>query len=164
MAGLPAGSGERSLLQLWPAGSGTQSKMDIDMNLINFIRRNNFLLTLFPSGFTDPVFLGQINLDVQGRLSINIHTQQKPELEVGKWGVWGTDYDVIVINIKGTGCKDINIANWKSVSYEKLTILDLDGKRYIHQKGYDWEVKLEFDDFIFQDCSTYIDGGNNPAL
>ncbi|HAS6364006.1 TPA: hypothetical protein RQJ98_004298 [Vibrio vulnificus] len=59
------------------------------MNFFSFIRRDEFIKKLFPQGLTDDVYLGQIKLDVEGRMSINVHTKQKPEIEVKKWGKWG---------------------------------------------------------------------------
>ncbi|MGC0811784.1 hypothetical protein WKH24_23315 [Pantoea agglomerans] len=128
------------------------------MNLFNFIRRKEFLDKIYPEGIVNDVYLGQIMLDVQGRLSLNIHIKQKPAIDVSKWGVWGKDYDVVVIELNGSGCSNINISNWNLASYDKLNVLSKEGKRYLHQKKDSWEVSLDFDDFIFQKCSVYIDG------
>jgi len=128
------------------------------MNLFNFIRRKEFLDKIYPEGIINDVYLGQIMLDVQGRLSLNIHIKQKPAIDVCKWGVWGKDYDVVVIELNGSGCSNINISNWNLASYDKLNVLNKEGKRYLYQKKDSWEVSLDFDDFIFQKCSVYIDG------
>lgn len=128
------------------------------MNLFEFIKRKEFLNKIYPEGIVSDVYLGQIMLDVQGRLSLNIHIKQKPAMDVSKWGVWGEDYDVIVIELNGSGCSNIDIINWNLASYAKLDVLNKEGKRYMHQKKNGWEISLSFDDFIFQKCSVYIDG------
>jgi len=126
------------------------------MNILDFVRRKEFLAKIYPGGLVDDVYLGQIMLDVQGRISLNIHTKQKPALDVAKWGVWGKDYDVVVIELNGSGCTDINISNWNLASYAKLNLLSKESGRYLHQKKDGWEISLNFDDFIFQKCSIYI--------
>jgi len=128
------------------------------MNLLDFVRRNEFLTKVFPNGLEESVYIGQIVFDVEGRLSIKIHTHQKPAVDVGKWGAWGKDFNVLVIELNGTGCDDINIVNWKKASYAKLNIVCEKGKKFISQQGDDWSVNIEFDDFIFQGFSNYIDG------
>ncbi|MBA0165418.1 hypothetical protein H0255_20005 [Pectobacterium versatile] len=127
------------------------------MNLLDFVRRKEFLLTLFPDGLIDEVYIGQINLDVNGRVSINVHTRQKPVLEVKEWGVWGRDYNVIVIELNGSGCEGLSVNNWRSVGYQKLEFLEGDNNNYLYQKSMGWDLKIGFDDFIFQRCNVYID-------
>ncbi|PHM73265.1 hypothetical protein [Xenorhabdus cabanillasii] len=77
------------------------------MNIIDAIDSNLFLKELFPLGLTGDVFLGQIGFDIQGRISLNINTKQRPEKEIIKWGVWGKDYDVIVIKLLGRGGESV---------------------------------------------------------
>ena len=127
------------------------------MNFFSFIRRDEFIKKLFPQGLTDDVYLGQIKLDVEGRMSINVHTKQKPEIEVKKWGKWGENYNVIVLVLNGTGCENISIDNWSSVGYSKLRIIEDHDSRHISQSGKNWKLKIKFDDFIFQHCEVYID-------
>lgn len=127
------------------------------MNFFSFIRRDEFIKKLFPQGLIDDVYLGQIKLDVEGRMSINVHTKQKPEIEVKKWGKWGENYNVIVLVLNGTGCDNISIANWGSVGYSKLNIIEDHDSRYISQSGENWKLKIKFEDFIFQHCEVYID-------
>lgn len=128
------------------------------MNIFSFIRRDEFIKKLFPNGLTDDVYIGQIKLDVEGRVSICIHTKQKPNVEVQKWGEWGEKYNVIVIELNGTGCESVAIDNWNLVSYSKLHILEDNNSRYLSQTGENWSLKIKFDDFIFQRCQVYIDG------
>ncbi|MGP1086003.1 hypothetical protein ACJ8LB_22210, partial [Serratia sp. CY58181] len=56
------------------------------MNLLDFVRRNEFLKKVFPNGLEESVYIGQIVFDVEGRLSVKIHTHQKPAVDVSKWG------------------------------------------------------------------------------
>jgi hypothetical protein len=57
------------------------------MNLFDFVRRNEFLTKVFPNGLEGSVYIGQIVFDVEGRLSVKIHTHQKPAVDVSKWGL-----------------------------------------------------------------------------
>lgn len=126
------------------------------MQLLEIVRDKHFLARLFPYGLIDEVYLGQLSLDVTGRISLTIHTKQKPAIEIKKWGVWGEDYDVIAIELTGTGCGDIAIQNWKTVDYSLAVITEENGKRVLRQNGDDWSIYIEFEDFLLQGCSTYI--------
>jgi len=127
------------------------------VNISDFIRRSEFLDKIFPDGLDRDVHIGQINLDMEGRISLNLHTRQKPAVEVNKWGRWGTDYNIIVVELNGTGCSDIAIRNWKLASFGEIHFIIQDGQKVLHQKGGDWEINFDFDDFIFQRCSVYIE-------
>ncbi|KMW73075.1 hypothetical protein TI10_11535 [Photorhabdus luminescens subsp. luminescens] len=134
------------------------------MNIIDAIDSNLFLKELFPLGLTEDVFLGQIGFDVEGRISLNIHTKQRPEKEIVKWGVWGKDYDVIVIKLLGRGGKSVNIKNLKNINYSPLFIAQHNDGYIIKQVSDSWSVEFDFDIMIFQRCNVYIDGGDDPAL
>lgn len=128
------------------------------MDILEFINSNIFLKRLFPNGLTEPVFIGQIGFDVEGRMSVNIHTKQKPAIEVDKWGTWGVDYNVVVIKLNGL-CRDSAILkNWKNADYAPLTIIDNIETFMISQMGSNWSIELECDAFIFNGCSIYTDG------
>jgi len=118
---------------------------------------NVFLEKIFPNGLVDPVFIGQIGFDVDGRISLNIHTKQKPSIETEKWGVWGKNYNVIVIKLNGI-CKDSAIIkNWKKAEYAPLSIGNNGETLIISQMGQDWNIELECIALIFNGCSTYIE-------
>lgn len=127
------------------------------MNLFSYVTRSEFIKKLFPNGLSEDVYLGQIILDVEGRISINIHTKQKPDIEVKKWGKWGVNYNVVVIGLSGVGCDDISINNWSVSGYSNLKIVEDNGSKYLSQSGEEWSLKIKFEDFIFQHCEVYID-------
>jgi L-alanine-DL-glutamate epimerase-like enolase superfamily enzyme len=66
------------------------------------------------------LFIGQLGLNVAGMFSMNIHTRQKPAVEIAKWGMHGRNYDVIVIELLGSGARNINIENWINADYAFL--------------------------------------------
>ncbi|MFJ7888348.1 hypothetical protein ACIQYL_09690 [Lysinibacillus xylanilyticus] len=127
------------------------------MDILELINTNVFLKRLFPNGLTEPVYIGQIGFDVEGRMSVNIHTKQKTAIEVSKWGNWGVDYNVIVIKLNGL-CRDsASLKNWKNAGYEKLTIDKNIETFIISQQGSNWSIELECDALIFNECSIYTD-------
>ena len=62
------------------------------MNIVDVVSENLFLKKLFPYGLHDEMLLGQIGFALEGRLSLNVLTRQRPAIEVEKWGAWGKDY------------------------------------------------------------------------
>ncbi|OQS31025.1 hypothetical protein B0T40_23715 [Chromobacterium haemolyticum] len=127
------------------------------MNLINLITRNKFLAELFPSGLTDPVLIGQINLDLGGKLYLNIHTRQKPEIEVLKWGAWGKDYNTIVVKLYARARKNLHITDWNNVTYSQLITQQNSDHILLKQTHDSFQLELELTSLIFQECSTYTD-------
>lgn len=127
------------------------------MNIMEFIDRKFILEKIFPHGLVEEVYLGRIMLSGYGDISINIHTRQQPAIPIEKWGVWGTDYNVIALELDGGGCDDATIKNWSRATYSKLYVSERNGKHCLQQAGDGWSVELEFDSFIYQRCSRYID-------
>lgn len=127
------------------------------MNIIEIIERNQFLKTLFPDGLTTKIVLGKLELRMDDRITLNIYTQQKPAKENHKWGVWGKDYNTIVIQIDGFYLKNIEVNNWQNAKpcMPETTIVE-DIKKIIF-KGDDWFVNIEVTSLIFQSCNTYED-------
>ena len=80
-------------------------------------------------------FLGQLSLDVTGRISLTIHTKQKPAIETQKWGAWGEGYNVIAIELIGIRCSDIAIRNWKGADNSLVVITKENDKRVLRQRG-----------------------------
>ena len=125
------------------------------MNFINSIH-NKFLEQLFPKGLQEPVLLGQLGLDLADRVSINIHVTQKPAIEVNKWGVWGTDYNVIVIKLIGQFLSGVEIINWQCVDFCFLGFSQEDEYIRLNFDGNLWSVKLGLKALTFQGCDVYI--------
>ena len=123
----------------------------VDLDIIDKISNNLFLKKLFPDGLSEPIYLGQIRFDVEGRLTLNFHTKKKPSVEIAKWGTWGKDYNVIVITVNGL-CRDSAILkNIKDADYAQLIIADSTDTFTISQVGSNWSIEIECTTFIFQD-------------
>jgi hypothetical protein len=127
------------------------------MDIIEIIERNQFLKTLFPDGLTTKIVLGKLELRVDDRITLNIHTQQKPAKENHKWGVWGKDYNTIVIQIDGFYLKKIEVNNWQNAKPCLSEVTNAEDIKKIIFKGDNWLVNIEVGSLIFQNCSTYED-------
>lgn len=117
---------------------------------------NHFIDGLYPNGFGE-VLIGQFGLDL-GHFSINIHIFVEPAKKIPKWGVWGSDYNVLVLEFLGDGLSDIKIDNWSGFKKAQLQC-HKDGNKFgLCQKGADWNFEVLFGMLTFQRSSTYIDG------
>lgn len=128
------------------------------MNIIDFIGRKQHLNKMFPEGLIEDVHLSMLSLREDGELFIIINTQQPPAIHVDSYGIWGVDYNAIALELKGTGCNESTIKNWRRSTYSQLLIAERDGKRFLHQDGDGWSIDIEFDSFLYQRCSRYIEG------
>lgn len=126
-------------------------------NLIELIQRNEFLEKIFPDGVGDSIFFGQMAFDVGGKVSIGIHTKHPPKIEVKKWGAWGVDYNVVVINLVGKVAEYCVMKNYQKFDYAK-TIFEQSGDAiFISQPGSGFDLQLVVEYLIFQNCTTYIE-------
>lgn len=128
------------------------------MNVIDMIDGNLFLKKLFPDGLAGPLYLGQFGLEGAGRFSMNIHTRQRPAIEVAKWGIYGKHYDVIVIELLGCGVKNVSIENWINADYAVFDFSKKGQDIRIAASGAEWAFEATVASFNFQRCSTYING------
>ena len=126
------------------------------MNPIDIIDDKTFLNQLFPEGLTDKMLIGQAELDVEGRFSLNLHTMQKPSKEITKWGKHGIDYDVIVITLIGSNITKLSIENWRDISYAPITLEKVDQLIRLTSSNENWAFTAEFESLGFQRCSTYF--------
>jgi hypothetical protein len=95
---------------------------------------------------------------------LNIHTKTRPFQEVKKWGKWGESYDVLVLKFLGGGLKNISAIEWINATYGSLKIIKNNELIQITHECIGSKIELIFSTLIFQSCSTYIDGGDEPAL
>jgi hypothetical protein len=136
--------------------------MIMDNNIIEYIKRDHFLKELFPNGLEEPVLLGKIELQVDDRVILHLHTRQKPHKEIQKWGKWGENYNTIVVEIIGQFIKKINIENWQNIQFCIPKISNTDGminlllKKSDNQESF-FCIDIQLESFIFQECRTYID-------
>jgi hypothetical protein len=124
------------------------------MNIIESIDNNLFLKKIFPEGIGDAL-IGQFGLD-RGRFSVNIHTHAKPAKETHKWGIWGKNYNVIVIELLGEGLTQIEIQNWDKFESMLIHCDKNEDDITISSGRDDWAFKVCCKSLTFQKCSTYI--------
>lgn len=127
------------------------------LNLLNFIERKHFLEKLFPNGLVEKMVVPQIHIDSFGYTAINVHVRQKPAISVSKWGVWGEDYNTIVIKLIGSNVARCAVTNIQNATYADVNITDCGGRRILSQQAESWSLELEFECFIFQRCEIYLD-------
>jgi len=127
------------------------------MSLIEFIYHDFFLQKIYPEGLSEFVRIGQFGLQDAGTFSMSIHTKQRPAMEIAKWGVYGRSYDVIVINLLGSGAKDINISNWINTGFAFFDFSREGEDLRIHARESEWAFDITVASLSFQSCSTYIE-------
>jgi len=127
------------------------------MNILDIVNRNQFLKQLFPNGI-DNFFLGQLDLSIDDRISLILHSKTKPNIEIAKWGKWGEDYNIITIELTGHFIRKINVNNWQNNQCELSTCEILQENDYylITFTGNNWSVEMELQTLIFQRNDTYI--------
>jgi len=128
------------------------------MNIINSIYNNIFLEKIFPDGLEPMVLIGNVHFDLNKKISLSIHTKQRPGVEVEKWGLWGKDYNVIVIEVYGIACDTTILRGWNDVNYGNISISQNADGFLLSHSGDLWDIKIQSQVFCFERCSTYIDG------
>ncbi|WP_052074955.1 hypothetical protein [Pseudomonas lutea] len=126
------------------------------MNILDHINNNLFLKKIFSDGLKEKILIGQLGLDVEGRFSINLHTMQKPSIEIPKWGAHGHNYDVIVIKLLGSNATDLSIKNWRNISYSHFFVTQEDGRLHLRAGEGNWHFSALVETLGFQECSTYL--------
>ncbi|MFY1663990.1 hypothetical protein [Pseudomonas sp. Pseu.R1] len=124
------------------------------MEFVDCVDNNIFLKSIFPSGVGD-VLVGQFGLD-QGQFSLNIHVFKKPFKEVAKWGVWGVNYDAIVIKLLGAGVSDIKIDNWNGFVPAPLKCWVRGDRLFLSCQTEEQVFEISCFGLAFQSGSTYI--------
>jgi hypothetical protein len=129
-----------------------------EMIIIELIKslNNKFLTQLFPNGLTQEILLGQISLNLDYLVEVNIHIFEKPNIEVNKWGIWGKNYDVIVLKFTIHSVKELIIEHWQNVEICNLNFAMEENTYVLNFSGNNWKVSIKADTLIFQNCTTYI--------
>jgi hypothetical protein len=128
----------------------------VEMNIVDFIDGNRHLKAMYPDGISGEVLLGQIGFDAEGRVSLHIHTRQKPAIEIAKWGKWEKQFNVVVIKLLGRGGDLVRINNWKHVAFNSFDAFPEGNSFLIVQHGDGWDIELSFSGLIFQGCDVYL--------
>jgi len=123
-------------------------------NFVDCVDNNIFLQSVFPSGLGD-VLVGQFGLD-EGSFSLNIHVLKQPDREIKKWGIWGVNYDVIVIKLLGSGVDDITIRNWQKLTAGPLLCWIRENRLFINCQSEGRFFQISCSGLIFQSGGTYI--------
>ncbi|GKT27138.1 hypothetical protein [Acidovorax sp. SUPP3334] len=123
--------------------------------MIENIDRNDFLRKLFPNQDFGAIFFGQISFDVGGRVTLGLHIKNKPVVEVKKWGVWGVDYNVIVVEVLGKTNGEIILNNQFDFDFEKVLINTEKDGFLIKQEGPGFFLQIPVKYLVFQGCSIY---------
>jgi len=125
------------------------------MNLVELVD-NKFLKAIYPNGINGHILIGQISLDIADQVLLSIHVSQSPNKEVAKWGEWGKDYNVIVINVLAQFISKVEIINWQDVNHSLLEIvLKENGVYSISSRGSNWNITIDFKSLTFQRCDIY---------
>jgi hypothetical protein len=129
------------------------------MNLLDAVYHRDFLDKIFPRGLTESFMIGQIEIDPFGMSSIKIHTQQRPAIEVKKWGVWGERYNTIVIVLSSSGVKELSVKDVSHASYAPSALSKVENNYRLTQYSSVWSVEMVFEYLTFDRCEVYMDDG-----
>lgn len=124
-------------------------------NFLECVGNSPFIEGIYPEGIGQ-VLIGQFGLD-QGRFTVNVHVYTKPAKEIPKWGLWGKNYNVVVLEFLGDGLKNIIIDNWEGFGRAELLCRKEGCLFSLSQKAVDWEFEVSFGILAFQKSSVYID-------
>ncbi|WP_026042481.1 Imm50 family immunity protein [Pantoea sp. A4] len=126
------------------------------MNIVE-LSRNRFLDSLYPNGLGDNLLIGQVNLDFSDRVTLSIHTYEPPSKKVEKWGRWGEDYNVVVVNLLLQFITDCQLNNWQNITSSQVIIETRDnGVFSLTSQGENWSLNINFKAMTFQGCDVYI--------
>lgn len=124
------------------------------MNL-DKIDNNFFLKKMFPNGILEFIMLGRFSIDISGYCDIDLHIKQMPEISLSKYGLWGKDFNVIVLKLKGRIYGDVIINNWLHNDFVKLDVQEFDNFFTLRAEKDDFKFYIEINGLIFQEISTY---------
>jgi hypothetical protein len=132
------------------------------MNILDAINNNFFLKKLFPNGLKN-FYLGQLHLNFYDQININLHCASKPDIEIAKYGIWGKDYNIIVIELTAQFIKKLNVVNWQNNNIQSLSDYfcecevnkkENDCYSFVF-KGNNWTVEIESNFLNYQGNSIY---------
>ncbi len=129
------------------------------LNITEIIESSPFLHKLYPNGINN-LSIHRINFmtDSYGSSFVYIYTNQPPQINIPKYGVFGEDYDTIVIELS---CRisELEVYNSsKKISYSPIEIYSNDASGYILKQIWkDGSIRFSIDSkFIFQGITTYF--------
>ncbi|MEB3863306.1 hypothetical protein MSG66_04575 [Acinetobacter sp. IK31] len=125
---------------------------------INEISNNVFLKKLYSDDITSSILIGRFSIDLSGYCDIDFHVNKEPDILVEKYGVWGVDYNTVVIKTKGRISGDVLINGWLLNDYKELTFKKTHNGIFIKSTNGNFNFSVEVNGLIFQGISVYFDG------
>lgn len=126
--------------------------------IIDEMTNNIFLKKMYSSDITSSILIGRFSIDLSGYCDIEFHVNKRPDISVEKYGVWGVDYNTVVIKTKGKISGDILITEWLLNGCKELNVKKTDNGIIIKSKNGKFNFSVELSGLIFQGISVYYDG------
>ena len=82
------------------------------MNILDIVDNSTFLKRLYPNGLLR-FSVGSIALS-HDRITLVLHEETIPAIQVEKWGVWGKDYHIITFELIGSPLHKTTVKNWQT--------------------------------------------------
>lgn len=133
------------------------------LDITEIIESSVFLNKLYPNGI-EKLSIHKIDFMTSsyGSSLVYIYTNQKPLIDITKYGVFGQDYNTIIIELQCriSGIEIYNSSNNKS--YLPIEIHCNEDSGYtLKQIWKDGRIKFNIDNkFIFQKVTAYFDDNN----
>ena len=120
---------------------------------------NKFLSSIYQDEDFEMATLGFFSMNYADEVELHLHVFKKPRKSVEKWGVWGRDFNVVVIKILLQGIKKVEMIDVHHLSGLKLFDLDWvaggTNMRFCCDSK-SQSIGLLFNACTFQNCVTYI--------
>ena len=123
----------------------------------HFIKSHEFLGKIFPNGMEkEKVAVGDVKLRNSGSALFSIHICSKPEIDIKKWGVWGEDYNVVVVDLVLSDIISLDVKNWGGVIWSDIEESSFQvNKKYTCFEKKNFSLKVYYEHIIFQSCRVY---------
>ena len=119
---------------------------------------NKFLQKLYPNELLTGADIGTLKLDLSGQYGISFHIKNEPEVEIKKWGVWGKNYNVLVVRFIIQGELEIqaNCNDFSGLHVKSLMRIDDRFELICEDDIASQFIKLRFKTALFQGADSYF--------
>lgn len=131
---------------------------------IDEMTNNIFLKKLYSGDITSSILIGRFSIDLSGYCDIEFHINKKPDILIEKYGVWGVEYNIVVIKTKGKISGDVLITEWLLNGYKELNFKKTENGIIIKSTNGKFNFSVELSGLIFQGISVYYDGEGWKAI
>lgn len=131
---------------------------------IDEMTNNIFLKKLYSGDITSSILIGRFSIDLSGYCDIEFHINKKPDIPIEKYGVWGVEYNIVVIKTKGKISGDVLITEWLLNGYKELNFKKTENGIIIKSTNGKFNFSVELSGLIFQGISVYYDGEGWKAI